>query len=132
MSDQRSKDPLHGVTLKAILEELVARYGWKEMAAKIRINCFSQDPNMKSSLTFLRKTPWARCKVEQLYLISINGKLSQGTKPKSSKSPGWKAPGVKPPEANMKRTKANSPWDSTASTKINVWTGKPLEDGEER
>lgn len=127
MSDQQNKDPLHGVTLKAILEELVARYGWDEMAAKIRINCFSNDPNMKSSLTFLRKTPWARDKVEQLYLVSINGKLSKGTKPKPKP---LKPAGAKPPPAKTKFAESKSPW-GTAKPKINVWTGKPFEDGED-
>jgi len=61
-------DPLHGMTLQAILEKLVDHYGWKELGRLIRINCFMFDPSIKSSLTFLRKTPWARQKVENLYL----------------------------------------------------------------
>ncbi len=61
-------DPLHGMTLQAILERLVAQYGWEELGQKIRIRCFQSDPSVKSSLTFLRKTPWAREKVEKLYL----------------------------------------------------------------
>ncbi len=65
------KNPLHGVTLKAILEALVAEFGWVEMSKRIRINCFSKDPSINSSLTFLRKTPWARNKVENLYMRSI-------------------------------------------------------------
>jgi uncharacterized protein (DUF2132 family) len=63
-----SKDPLHGKTLEMILKHLVERMGWKEMAELIDINCFKKDPSIKSSLAFLRKTPWARKKVEQLYL----------------------------------------------------------------
>lgn len=59
---------LHGVTLANILEHLVARLGWEALAAQIRINCFAFDPSIKSSLTFLRRTPWAREKVEQLYV----------------------------------------------------------------
>jgi len=62
------KDPLHGVTLEALLTELVATYGWKELGARIDIRCFNFDPSIKSSLQFLRKTPWARKKVEELYL----------------------------------------------------------------
>lgn len=65
------KNPLHGVTLKAILEELVAKFGWEDMARRIRINCFSKDPSINSSLTFLRKTAWARNKVENLYMRTI-------------------------------------------------------------
>lgn len=61
-------NPLHGVKLVDILEELVAQYGWEKLAMKININCFKKDPSIKSSLKFLRKTPWARDKVEQLYL----------------------------------------------------------------
>lgn len=61
-------NPLHGVTLMQILEALVAHYGWESLARAIPINCFSHEPSIKSSLTFLRKTPWARSKVEALYL----------------------------------------------------------------
>jgi len=60
-------DPLHGVTLQVILERLVEYYGWEELGQRIRIRCFTSDPSIKSSLTFLRKTPWARLKVENLY-----------------------------------------------------------------
>jgi uncharacterized protein (DUF2132 family) len=59
---------LHGVTLAKVLETLVAAYGWDELARRIRINCFAKDPSVKSSLTFLRRTPWARTKVEELYI----------------------------------------------------------------
>ncbi len=67
----RSNDPLHGKTLQAILEFLVEQYGFPELGARIKINCFLKDPSIKSSLTFLRKTPWAREKVELLYLRSL-------------------------------------------------------------
>ncbi|WP_070885417.1 VF530 family protein [Pseudomonas sp. D1-3] len=63
-----SKDPLHGITLQAILTELVDQLGWDGLAQRIDIRCFKSDPSLKSSLTFLRKTPWAREKVEALYL----------------------------------------------------------------
>lgn len=59
---------LHGITLEMILTELVAKYGWPELGYRIRINCFLSDPSIKSSLKFLRKTEWARKKVEELYL----------------------------------------------------------------
>jgi uncharacterized protein (DUF2132 family) len=65
---QHPRDPLHGVTLQAIVEDLVARRGWDELGDIIRIRCFTHDPSIGSSLKFLRKTPWARTKVEQLYL----------------------------------------------------------------
>lgn len=70
MSGSQSKNPLHGLTLEAILEQLVARYGWEELGRRIRIKCFTHEPSIKSSLAFLRKTPWAREKVETLYLRS--------------------------------------------------------------
>ncbi len=65
-------NPLHGLTLERILTHLVDRYGWEELGNRIRINCFIQDPSIKSSLAFLRKTPWARKKVEDLYLLSVS------------------------------------------------------------
>ncbi len=66
--DEHPNDPLHSVTLEAILKELVERYGWEDMGKKIKIRCFTHDPSIKSSLKFLRKTPWARAKVEKMYL----------------------------------------------------------------
>ncbi|HEY8024099.1 MAG TPA: VF530 family protein [Burkholderiaceae bacterium] len=65
---EQKNNPLHGVTLESILQELVDRLGWEEMARRIDINCFKTDPSIKSSLRFLRKTPWARAKVEELFL----------------------------------------------------------------
>jgi uncharacterized protein (DUF2132 family) len=62
------KDPLEGKTLERIVTELHDHYGWEGLAGKIKINCFFKDPSIKSSLTFLRRTPWARAKVERLYL----------------------------------------------------------------
>jgi uncharacterized protein (DUF2132 family) len=68
MVDGHENDPLHGLTLEAILTELVDTYGWEGLAERIPVRCFSSDPSIKSSLTFLRRTPWARGKVERLYL----------------------------------------------------------------
>ena len=65
---EHSNDPLHGMKLITILELLVAQYGWESLAMKININCFKKDPSIKSSLKFLRRTQWARDKVEKLYL----------------------------------------------------------------
>ncbi|WP_217476479.1 VF530 family DNA-binding protein [Stutzerimonas stutzeri] len=64
----QAKDPLHGVTLHDILVELEAHFGWDGLAERVDIRCFKCDPSIKSSLTFLRKTPWARAKVEALYV----------------------------------------------------------------
>lgn len=68
MSDQQSPRTLDGITLEAILTQLEAHYGWEKMGALVDIKCFTSDPSIKSSLKFLRKTPWARTKVEELYL----------------------------------------------------------------
>ena len=68
-----SKDPLHGVKLADILDFLVEKYGWEHLGHKIDIRCFNVDPSINSSLAFLRRTPWAREKVEQLYIKSIKG-----------------------------------------------------------
>ena len=69
--EAQPNNPLHGVKLVTILEELEEKYGWEKLAMKININCFKNDPSVKSSLKFLRRTPWARDKVEQLYLNSM-------------------------------------------------------------
>lgn len=71
--NQPRKDPLHGVTLEAILNDLVAQLGWDGLAERIDIRCFKSEPSIKSSLTFLRKTPWARAKVEVLYIQQRKG-----------------------------------------------------------
>ncbi len=68
MSVEQPNNPLHGITLKAILEDLVARHGWEELGYRINIRCFQSNPSVSSSLKFLRKTPWAREKVEHLYI----------------------------------------------------------------
>lgn len=64
----QKNNPLHGVTLETIVTFLVNHYGWEQLAFHVNINCFKSDPSIKSSLTFLRKTPWARAKVEKLYI----------------------------------------------------------------
>ena len=72
--NNQPNNPLHGVTLEKMLTELVDLYGWDELGDRIRVRCFSYDPSIKSSLKFLRKTPWAREKVEALYLEMLKGK----------------------------------------------------------
>ena len=69
MSEQQVNNPLHGVTLEQIVKLLVEFYGWDELGLRIDIRCFNNDPSVKSSLKFLRKTPWARKQVEDLYLV---------------------------------------------------------------
>ncbi|MEZ0295473.1 MAG: VF530 family DNA-binding protein, partial [Candidatus Methylacidiphilales bacterium] len=66
-----SNDPLHGMTLEMILKKLVDAYGWEEMGKFVPIRCFMFDPSITSSLRFLRRTPWARAKVEELYLLHV-------------------------------------------------------------
>jgi uncharacterized protein (DUF2132 family) len=68
MTPAKPKDPLHGITLEQLLTRLVAHYGWVELGHRIEIRCFTHDPSIGSSLKFLRKTPWARTKVEQLFV----------------------------------------------------------------
>ena len=84
-SDSQPNNPLHGVTLLAMLEHLVELYGWDDLGARIDIRCFVHDPSIKSSLKFLRKTDWARAKVERLYLKSIRdgNRVSATEKPRN-------------------------------------------------
>ncbi len=70
MNEPQHKDPLHGITLQQIVNRLVEHYGWDELGQQIEINCFNSNPSVNSSLKFLRKTPWARKKVEDLYLAT--------------------------------------------------------------
>jgi uncharacterized protein (DUF2132 family) len=70
MNTEQINNPLHGKTLEIILHHLVKQYGWQEMGRRIRIRCFTDNPSIQSSLKFLRKTPWARTKVENLYIES--------------------------------------------------------------
>lgn len=72
MQDQQQKNnPLHGITLEKIVTDLQQHFGWKALGERININCFTNNPGIKSSLTFLRKTPWARKKVEDLYIKTL-------------------------------------------------------------
>jgi uncharacterized protein (DUF2132 family) len=71
MTLPHTNDPLHGITLENLLTQLVQQYGWAELGSRIRIKCFNENPSLKSSLKFLRRTPWARKKVEALYLESL-------------------------------------------------------------
>ncbi|MBN2530092.1 MAG: DUF2132 domain-containing protein [Deltaproteobacteria bacterium] len=77
MNDSNSNDPLHGITLESILNYLVETVGFPTMGAQIPIRCFTENPSIRSSLKFLRKTPWARKKVEEMYLKMWLGKVSR-------------------------------------------------------
>jgi len=80
MGSEAPKDPLHGITLEMILTRLVEQYGWEELGERIPIKCFTNNPSIKSSLTFLRRTPWARKKVERLYLEAQEKKAHEDLK----------------------------------------------------
>ncbi len=71
MTREHPRDPLHGITLETIVTALVAHFGWEELGEHVRIRCFTHDPSVQSSLKFLRKTPWARAKVEELYRVML-------------------------------------------------------------
>lgn len=71
---EQPRNPLHGVTLEAMVRALEAHYGWDELSRRIPVRCFTNDPSVSSSLRFLRKTPWAREKVENLYLLTLRKK----------------------------------------------------------
>ena len=86
MTRPLSKDPLHGITLERMLTELEAHYGWPELGRRIKIRCFTSDPSTKSSLQFLRRTPWARTKVEALYLHYLRQAPRSSPKPPASAS----------------------------------------------
>jgi uncharacterized protein (DUF2132 family) len=75
--ERQAKNPLHGITLERMLTELVDEIGWERMGQRINIRCFTQDPSISSSLRFLRKTPWAREKVESMYLFLLRERARQ-------------------------------------------------------
>ena len=77
MSNEHPTNPLHGMTLEKKINALVDKYGWEELDKRIKINCFNNNPSVKSSLKFLRKTPWARAKVEKLYLSTFVNEPSE-------------------------------------------------------
>jgi uncharacterized protein (DUF2132 family) len=74
MAGNQQNNPLHGITLEAILNKLLEQYDWEDLGSRINIRCFTHDPSIKSSLVFLRRTPWAREQVEQLYVRSLQNK----------------------------------------------------------
>jgi len=80
MSEHQVNNPLHGITLREILNNLVAHYGWEELSKRFELRCFKNNPSLKSSLKFLRNSPWAREKIEKLYLATP--KFAKDSKPK--------------------------------------------------
>ena len=88
MADVKNKDPLQGVTLERILTDLYEQHGWEVLAAKVHIRCFKENPSIKSSLKFLRQTPWARAKVERLYIKLISREQGKTPGKKHETRPG--------------------------------------------
>jgi uncharacterized protein (DUF2132 family) len=78
MTSDQPRNPLHGITLETIVTELVEFFGWPELGQQVKIRCFQETPSVPSSLKFLRKTPWARAKVESLYLFMLREKTRRG------------------------------------------------------
>lgn len=87
MDQSQPNNPLHGITLKTVVEELVEAYGFEVLGRHVKIRCFTQDPSIKSSLKFLRKTQWARDKVEALYVEKILDKSVYRNEPQSDANP---------------------------------------------
>ena len=83
MTTPQARNPLHGVTLEKIVTELVAHFGWPELGQQVNIRCFTSDPSIGSSLKFLRRTPWAREKVESLYLFMLRERARQARRESS-------------------------------------------------
>lgn len=114
MTDIKPKDPLHGVTLEKLLTELVENFGWLALAGQVNINCFKSDPSIKSSLKFLRRTPWARKEVETLYLDFVEGLLkpdmSSTSKRRSSPSSSGNPGSTK--KVSTAKPAADSPWNN--------------------
>lgn len=110
----QANNPLHGIKLETLLTDLVDHYGWEELGARIDIRCFNHDPSIKSSLKFLRKTPWAREKVEYLYLKMNKLPLP---KPKADSEGGTSTRMTSPTSDNKSAAKdANS-----GSTNVHIW-----------
>ena len=111
--DNQPNNPLHGVKLAEIVEHLVEKFGWEELGARININCFNSNPSVKSSLKFLRKTPWAREKVERLYLKSIGKRMPRKKRVVESKAD----PATEVKQNDVEKSDTNedatlSPWDA--------------------
>ena len=112
MTQSQPNNPLHGITLKKILEYLVEEYGWEKLSERIRINCFYEQPIISSSLKFLRKPSWAREKVELLYVYSISYDKRHGKTPAKSEQQNT---------SDQQANKANS-------VKANTLAAKPVDD----
>lgn len=106
MTEHQSKDPLHGITLEQLLIVLVERHGWEELADLIRVNCFKSDPSIKSSLKFLRRTPWARKEVEVLFTQGVDGLINH----KRSNNSAQRADTAKVKKSQPAAADSDNPW----------------------
>jgi uncharacterized protein (DUF2132 family) len=104
--NEQPNNPLHGVKLATILEELVEHYGWEELGEKININCFKNDPSIKSSLKFLRQTPWARDMIEGIYLKLLRNRKKDAAPNKNPSNPAKPAKPAKPTKTVNKEKEA--------------------------
>lgn len=117
MAGDQSHDPLHGITLEQILIKLEDKYGWEGLSARIDINCFKDKPSIKSSLKFLRKTPWARTKVESLYVMAFY----QNNRPKTR---GGQNTGAKAKQASTVAAESNNRAPIKARSSADPWGTK--------
>ena len=121
MTNQQPNNPLHGITLEHCLTRLVEHYGWDEMASRIRINCFKKDPSIKSSLKFLRKTQWARNKIEDLYVATFSEPGTKVNRPdavqKTAPDTSIQASGTASKTAGKSKPASTSPSPWANSTK---------------
>ena len=137
MQQKQPNNPLHGVKLETVVTELVDHFGWQTLAERININCFKSDPSVKSSLKFLRKTPWARDKVEALYLATLTNSFTKtaaatrnktnrsneetAQSPKTAQSKQTAQSGKTAPSDKTTRSKQASPDDSKPKPNVNPW-----------
>ena len=116
MTEEQPNNPLHGITLEMVVTELEEHYGWEELGRRIRINCFRSDPSVKSSLKFLRKTQWARDKVEKLYVDTFSGTPVDKSSPWYKPATASHKSSIAPEKRSEKKSSSgdskssNSPW----------------------
>ncbi|MDD8057747.1 MULTISPECIES: VF530 family DNA-binding protein [Shewanella] len=115
----QANNPLHGIKLETIVTELVEKYGWEELASRINIKCFKENPSVKSSLTFLRKTPWARDKVEYLYLKA--NKLPLPPPKVDSRNPATKTHNAAKKPQSIKKPTAEATDAPSKPVNADIW-----------
>lgn len=132
MNEPQPNNPLHGVSLKSMLEHLVERRGWEDLAARIRVRCFIENPSIESSLTFLRKTGWARVKLEQLYSEDIQA--MERNRKRNKRRAAMRAFRAEQEAAGLPSTRAGAAAEADSSGHDNTFDSdgsKRHDDGEE-